>query len=153
MSQPHGFKDKANLDFVCKLHKSLYGLKQAPRAWFEKFTTHFLTLGFTASLFDSSLFVHAHNGSFTYPLLYVDNIIITDSDFAYIDELKHSLGIEFQITYLDLLKYFLGIQIQYCTGGIHVSQAKYLSDILLKVGLLDAKPYDTPMFFTCDLLK
>uniref|UniRef100_A0A2N9FDB6 Reverse transcriptase Ty1/copia-type domain-containing protein n=1 Tax=Fagus sylvatica TaxID=28930 RepID=A0A2N9FDB6_FAGSY len=45
---------------VCQLHKSLYGLKQAPRAWFERFTSHLFTLGFTASVADASLFILSH---------------------------------------------------------------------------------------------
>ena len=57
MAQPIGFLDSAQPFHVCQLHKSLYGLKQAPCAWFERFTSHLLTLGFTASVVDDSLFV------------------------------------------------------------------------------------------------
>ena len=57
VAQPTGFIDADQPSHVCHLHKSLYGLKQAPRAWFEHFTSHLLTLGFTASVADASLFV------------------------------------------------------------------------------------------------
>jgi hypothetical protein len=58
MTQPPGFVSKAHpSDFVCRLRKSLYGLKQAPRAWNERFTSVLPSLGFQASLADSSLFV------------------------------------------------------------------------------------------------
>jgi hypothetical protein len=73
MAQPLGFIDSAHPSQVCKLHKSLYGLKQAPRAWFERFTSHLLTLGFTASLADASLFVLHHGSTTVYLLLYVDD--------------------------------------------------------------------------------
>ena len=36
MEQPHGFENKHNPKYVCKLRKKLYGLKQAPRAWYGK---------------------------------------------------------------------------------------------------------------------
>lgn len=55
MQQPQGFVQQPNL--VCKLQKPLFGLKQAPRAWSECFTSHLLTLGFVASMADSSLFI------------------------------------------------------------------------------------------------
>ncbi len=57
MTQPLGFVDAAHPSHVCQLHKFLYGLKQAPRAWFERFTSHLLTLGFIASIADASLFI------------------------------------------------------------------------------------------------
>ena len=57
MTQPLGFVDKTRPSHVCQFHKSLYGLKQAPRAWFERFTSHLLTLGFIASVADASLFI------------------------------------------------------------------------------------------------
>ena len=59
MIQPPSFVNSDCPNHVCKLHKSLYGLKQAPRAWFERFTSHLLTIGFTASTTDPSLFVFA----------------------------------------------------------------------------------------------
>jgi len=50
MVQPPGYADPALPNHVCLLQKSLYGLKQAPWAWFERFSTHLLHLGFQASL-------------------------------------------------------------------------------------------------------
>lgn len=42
---------------VCKLKKALYDLKQAPCAWFGKLSTSLLKLGFSASKFDTSIFM------------------------------------------------------------------------------------------------
>ena len=49
MVQPSGYVDSRFPNHVCKLQKSLYGLKQAPRAWFERFSTQLLHMGFESS--------------------------------------------------------------------------------------------------------
>lgn len=50
MQQPPGYIDVDHPHHVCKLEKSLYGLKQAPRAWFDRFTSQLLDLGFISIL-------------------------------------------------------------------------------------------------------
>lgn len=75
---------------VCKLKKALYGLKQAPRAWFEKFSTVIISLGFKSSEHDSALFTRFTNHGRIILSLYVDDMIITGDDFSGIDELKLS---------------------------------------------------------------
>lgn len=80
MHQPQGFVNQQHPNYVCKSHKSLYGLKQAPRAWFEWFTSHLLSFGFTASTADPLLFVQHHSHTFIILLLYVDDIIITSTN-------------------------------------------------------------------------
>ncbi|KAB2602612.1 hypothetical protein D8674_003617 [Pyrus ussuriensis x Pyrus communis] len=57
MQQPPGFIDPLQPSSVCKLHKSLYGLKQAPRAWYDRLFQALISLGFTNSTSDCSLFV------------------------------------------------------------------------------------------------
>lgn len=43
---------------VCRMHKSIYRLRQAPHAWYTKFKTHLLEIGFVNSQADNSLFIH-----------------------------------------------------------------------------------------------
>ena len=64
---------------VCRLNKSLYGLKQAPRAWYSRFTTFLMTLGFTEAKSDTSLFIYRRGDETAYLLLYVDDIVLTAS--------------------------------------------------------------------------
>ena len=54
-SQPARFVDSSRPNMVCRLNKSLYDLKQAPRAWYSRFATFLLTLGFTEAKADTSL--------------------------------------------------------------------------------------------------
>ncbi|GJV32061.1 retrovirus-related pol polyprotein from transposon TNT 1-94 [Tanacetum coccineum] len=95
---------------VCKLTKSLYGLKQANRQWFTKLTTFLLTQGFRQSFADTSLFIITRNGLQTSLLVYIDDILITGADKAYIDFLKQQLDKTFSIQDLGALHYYLGIE-------------------------------------------
>ena len=56
---------------------SLYGLKQAPRAWYSRFTSILLTLGFIEAKSDMSLFIYRCGDETGYLLLYVDDIVLT----------------------------------------------------------------------------
>ncbi|XP_022151604.1 uncharacterized protein LOC111019517 [Momordica charantia] len=145
MQQPQGFIDPHQPYSVCKLVKSLYRLKQAPRAWFDCFASHLLTLGFQASLADSSLFVRRTSDSLTYLLLYVDDITLTETHASYIDCLISQLKLRFDMTDLGPLRFFLGLEIAYSSHGISVHQSKYTKDVLTRFGMLSAKPCSTPI--------
>jgi hypothetical protein len=148
MAQPLGFIDSTQPSHVCKLHKSLYGLKQAPRAWFERFTSHLLTLGFTASLADASLFVLHHGSTTVYLLLYVDDIIITGNNSTAISDIISQLSAAFELNDLGPLCYFLGLQIDYKKVGLFVHQHKYITDLLHKFQMTDCKASPTPIATT-----
>ena len=109
MSQPPGYVDPAHPSHVCLLHMAIYGLKQALRAWFESFTTQLFHLGFIASSADSNPFI-LHHGSFVvYLLLYLDDIIVTENDPSFIDQLITSLSVVFDLKDLGPLIFFLGL--------------------------------------------
>jgi hypothetical protein len=78
-SQPTGFEDSAHPDYVCRLNRSLYGLKQAPRAWYSRFASYIIQLGFVEAKTDTSLFVYHQGTDTAYLLLYVDDIVLTAS--------------------------------------------------------------------------
>lgn len=83
--QPSGFVDATKPSHVCRLNKSLYGLKQAPRAWYSRFTTYLLSIGFVVTKSDASLFVYHHGSEMAYLLLYVDDILLTTSSTSLLD--------------------------------------------------------------------
>uniref|UniRef100_A0A2N9HQR7 Reverse transcriptase Ty1/copia-type domain-containing protein n=1 Tax=Fagus sylvatica TaxID=28930 RepID=A0A2N9HQR7_FAGSY len=144
MVQPLGFVNSASPHHVCKLHKSLYGLKQAPRAWFERFTSHLLTIGFTASTADPSLFVFRNGSTFLYLLLYVDDIILTGNNPAAITSFITALASTFELKDLGPLRYFLGLQIDYGRDFLFVHQRKYITDLLSKFNMTSCKATSTP---------
>ena len=95
--------------------------------------------------YHSVFYHHTSLGQCIYLIVYVDNIVITDSDHDGIQKLKEYLFSHFQTKDLGKLKYFLRIEIAQSKFGVIMSQRKYVLDILEETGMLDCKPVDTPM--------
>ena len=110
MEQPPGFINKCFPHHVCQLMKSLYGLKQAPGEWFLKLSTYLLSLKFTASKTDTSLFFKYHNQIPFFFLIYVDYILLISPDSARINSLINSLSSAFSMRDLGHAHYFLCIE-------------------------------------------
>ena len=145
MVQAPGYVDSAHPNHVCKLLKSLYGLKQAPRAWFERFSTQLLHMGFQASLLDSSLFTLRHGNLVAFLLVYVDDIVLIGNSPQFLTSLIAQLSAFFELKDLGPLSYFLGLQITRTSKGLLVSKTKYAQDLLLRVNMYTSKPACTPL--------
>ena len=78
-------------------------------------------------------------------LLYMDDMIITGDHLSGIQELKNFLSHQFEMKDLGHHSYFLGLEIAHSTDGLYITQAKYDSDLLSRVGLTDNKIVDTPV--------
>jgi hypothetical protein len=63
-------------------------------------------------------------------LVYVDGIIMASSCLATVAALLQDLKD------LGPLRYFLGIEVKHTSDGIHLSQAKYIADILARPGMV-----------------
>ncbi|KAH9661600.1 retrovirus-related pol polyprotein from transposon RE1 [Citrus sinensis] len=154
MQQPEGFVDPAKPTHICKLQKALYGLKQAPRAWFDRLKTVLTTQwGFKNSKSDNSLFFQRTQGHLLLVLVYVDDIIVTGSDSIQIQQVINNLQSTFALKDLGELHYFLGIQVTKSETGLHLSQTKYIADLLNKVKMHDCTPCSTPMAANVPLTK
>ena len=101
-------------------------------------------MGYIASPYDSALFLRRTDKGTILLLLYVDDMIITSDDLNGIQELKDFLSQQFEMKDLGHLSYFLGLEITHSTDGLHITQAKYASDLLSRAGLTDSKTVDTP---------
>ncbi|XP_078444348.1 alpha/beta-Hydrolases superfamily protein isoform X1 [Wolffia australiana] len=146
MAPPPGYRLSHNSGDVYHLKKSLYGLKQSPRAWFGRFSTVILAVGFFQSEGDHTLFIkHGKDGKITILIVYVDDIIITGDDHIEIQNLEQHLSSSFDIKALGQMTYFLGIEVAYSRSGIVLSQHKYILDLLRETGKLDCRPAATPV--------
>ena len=81
MEQPPGFVAQGESSLVCRLRRYLYGLQQSPRAWFGRFSSVVQEFGMLRITVDDAVFYH-HNSlrQYIYLVVYVDDIVITDSD-------------------------------------------------------------------------
>jgi histone deacetylase 1/2 len=148
MKQPPGFEDPHLPHHICKLDKALYGLKQAPRAWFSKLSSKLISLGFIASKADTSLFIYNRSGIHIFVLIYVDDIIVTSSSDQAISALLQDLSAEFALKDLGDLHFFLGIEVKKTSDGLILSQEKYATDLLTRVGMAKCTTCPTPLSST-----
>jgi hypothetical protein len=72
-------------------------------------------------------------------LVYVDDIIVASSSSAVVAALLRDLKDDFALNDLGLLQYFLGIEVHHTSDGLHLSQAKYTTDILAHASMLSCK--------------
>ena len=141
MKQPPGF-----VDFALPSHKSLYGLKQAPRAWYTRLSDFMISIGFTASKVDTSLFILSIGADIFYLLVYVDDILLMGSNSVVLYRLIQLLGSDFKLRDLGVVHYFLGIEVQPTAIGLMLRQHKYILDILTRASMTSRKPVDTLIF-------
>jgi histone deacetylase 1/2 len=148
MKQPPGYADPHAPHHICKLDKALYGLKQAPRAWFSRLSSKLHALGFISSKTDTSLFLYHKSAITIYLLIYVDDIIVASSSDAAITALLEDLNVHFAIKDLGDLHFFLGTEVKKLSQGLVLTQEKYASDLLAKVGMQHCKAAPTPLSST-----
>ena len=129
---------------VCCLHKALYGLKQASRALFTKLNSYLLTFGFQNSWADTSLFFHHTTTNLLIILIYDDDILITGSSITRVFFFIKHLNNTFAFCELGNLNYFLRVEVTSQLDSLHLSQQKYIQDLLHRTDMIDAKPIRTP---------
>ncbi|RVW70033.1 Retrovirus-related Pol polyprotein from transposon RE2 [Vitis vinifera] len=145
MEQPPGFVAQGESGLVCRLRRSLYG-ETSLEYGLAVLVLLFRSLA-CSSVPQTILFsiIITLRGQCIYLVVYVDDIVITDSDQNGIQKLKQHFFTHFQTKDLGKLKYFLGIEIAQSSSGVVLSQRKYALDILEETGMLDCKSVDTPM--------
>lgn len=75
----------------------------------------------------------------------MDDLILTDSDPEAIQSVLYALNLSFPVKDIGPLRFFLGLEIQQLENGLHLSQTKYICDLLKKTHMDCAKPVTSPM--------
>ena len=77
-------------------------------------------------------------------LVYVDDILITVTHSNVIRNIITQLQHKFHLKDLGSLSFFLCIQVKRDASGLHVYQTKYITEVLHKTHMNEAKPSKTP---------
>nr|GFC13550.1 hypothetical protein [Tanacetum cinerariifolium] len=115
VSQPDGFVDPDNPNYVYKLKKALYGLKQSPHAWYDMLSSFLISQDFSKGSTDPTLFIRRN-----------DNDLLL-------------------MSMMGKILFFLGLQISQSPRGIFINQLKYALESLKKYNFESCDPMDTPM--------
>jgi histone deacetylase 1/2 len=91
------------------------------------------------------LFIYHKSGLTMFMLIYVDDIIVTSSSNEAVAALLRDLGANFALKDLGDLHYFLGIEVKKTRDSIVLSQEKYATDLLARVGMQGCKFAPTPL--------
>ena len=151
MQQPQGFRDPQFPQHVCKLQKAIYGLRQTPRAWYTKLQNFLLSIGFIISKSDSSLFIHLQQKFTMFLLIYVDDIIITDTSSQQVQQFITTLAHRFSLKDLGPLAYFLRVEAIHTSSDLFLFQYKYIRDLLEKHNMFGANAISTSISSTVSL--
>ncbi|KAG8490495.1 hypothetical protein CXB51_013610 [Gossypium anomalum] len=103
---------------------------------------------------DASVFVQAFSEFTLYVLVYVDDIVITGNSSEEISCFVQKLHNKFTLKDMGELHYFLGIEVsRSSSGSLHLSQRKYIRELLARSSMSNAKGVHTPMVSSSMLSK
>nr|GFB57890.1 zinc finger, CCHC-type [Tanacetum cinerariifolium] len=146
MKQPKGFVMPGNEHNVCKLVKSLYGLKQALKQWHQKFDEVVLSSCFHLNQYDKCVYSNFDNsGEGVIICLYVDDMLIFETDQNQVDKTKKFLSSRFSMKDMGEVDDILGIKIKRENKGIVITQSHYIEKILKKFSSEDCSSVSTHM--------
>lgn len=140
--------------FVCsdenkclKLKRAIYGLKQSSRAWNDRVNDVLLGLNYYKSKYEPCLYSKKENELITIIAVYVDDFFIFSNNENETDMVKSELSSKFKIKDLGRIKECLGMQVDFDQKNnvITLSQKIYITQLLKKFNMFDAKTVSTPM--------
>lgn len=77
---PKGLQAECTRNIVCKLKRSIYRCTQAFQQWYLKFNDTINSFGFKENTFDRYVYLKGSGSKFIFFILYVDDILLTNSD-------------------------------------------------------------------------
>jgi hypothetical protein len=149
VQQPPGYVVKGYEGWVLELCRSLYGLRQAPRNFNQEFSAFLLTLGLTPCPADPCVFYRYDpiTNAVCFLSLYVDDIVLTGNDAAYIEKVRSGLHAKYTMSADDAITMILGMNIQRDRSkrSLRIHHDVYIRDLLSRFDISDTSyPYATP---------
>ena len=109
---------------------------------FTKFSGFLSTFGFTSCAINPTVLTKKTKGCLVILTVYIDDIVLSESDDIGILATKTYLQQHLSIRDLGSPRYFLGIEFAHQDGKLALTQWKYALDMLKETGLLGVKGRD-----------
>ncbi|KAJ4721450.1 Retrovirus-related Pol polyprotein from transposon TNT 1-94 [Melia azedarach] len=130
-----------------ELEEEIYMTQPDGFQWYKRFDSYMIEIGYTRSPYDCCVYYSkATNGSLSYLVLYVDDMLIAAENKSNVQKLKDLLSVEFEMKDLGAARKILGMEIyrDRSKKKLFLSQKGYIQKILSRFGMSTAKPIDTP---------
>jgi hypothetical protein len=147
MVQSKGFVVEGKENLGCQLTKSINGLKQTSRQWYLKFDETIRKFGFKKNEEDSCIYAMFKNEKFIFLVLYVDDILLANSDVHLLLKTKGFLSSHLDMKDLGEASYVLEIEIHRDRrkGVLGFSQKSYIEKVLKKFNMHNCNPTPAPI--------
>jgi hypothetical protein len=129
---------------VYKLSEALYRLRQGPRAWDTKLDGILENMKFQRCSQEQAVYKKVVNSSLILVGVYIDDLIVTRSNYNQIMKFKKAMSKSFEMSDLGKLTYYLGIEV-FQDIGIVIKQEAYARKILSETKMENCNPTHTPM--------
>jgi hypothetical protein len=113
-----------------RLKKALYGTRQAARCWWLHLKNILLDLGYSASHYDTSLYVLQDPSKVGVIWIHVDDGIVTGDSIEILQQLETSLEGKLEIKWSESLDSIAGVDVTRSPGTFTLSQKKLITEIL-----------------------
>ncbi|KAK6121503.1 hypothetical protein DH2020_044755 [Rehmannia glutinosa] len=154
MNQPEGFISSGSEQKVHKLQRSIYGLKYASRSWNIRFNERIKTFDFHMNLDEPYVYKKVSGSAITFLVLYVDDILLIGNNIGLLQSTRTWLSKQYSMKDLGDASFIIGIKIyRDRSRSLHLSQGKYIRDLLKRAQMVDAKGCPTPMVASLQLSK
>ena len=147
MEVPDGILSDGDRTKVCRLRKGLYGLKQAGKRWYDKMALTFVSLGFSVSKLDQSVFIRTDGKETVHVPVSTDDMVVMGSSRAAVEKVKTELKHFFEITDQGELSWLLGFEVRRDRAArmISLNQKAYIEALARRFGLTDGRPVHIAM--------
>ena len=124
----------------------MYALQQAPKQWHQKFDEVILSSGFNLNQSDKCVYSwFDSSGSGVIICLYVDDILIFDTNQLQVDKTKELFSSKFSMKDLGEADVILGIRIIRENKALIMTQSHYVEKILKRFNYGNCSPMREPI--------
>jgi hypothetical protein len=147
IQQVTGFEDPSYPNRVIRLDQSLYGTRQAHRQFNIDLKEKLMSLRFTSTFDDDSLYIRRDGDKFIYIHMHVDDGLVFSNSKEMVAEFKEAFKKLYSLKWNDNPSLHLGIKITRDRENhrIIVSQEHYLKEVLKRFDMLDSNANTTPL--------